>query len=185
MAALAHRCGVFQAPRQVFLADTLACNWNLAADYFPDAIQIVDFRHAQEHFQEVAEAFFGAETSAGKEWITARKVELWDGEAEKVAGAIRELPMLPHETEEQAETRRREAAYFESHQERMRYKTFREQGLQIGSGVIEASCRTLVNQRLDLSGMHWRQETADSMVALRATMLSTTRPDFRSWGTAA
>lgn len=46
---------------------------------------------------------------------------------------------------------------------------------------MEASCRTVVNQRLDCSGMHWRQATADSMVALRATMLSTTQPEPRSY----
>jgi hypothetical protein len=184
MAALAHRCGVDTAERVVFLADTLACNWTLAADYFPHAIQIVDWRHAVEHLETVQTAFFG-ETELGKRWLVARKEALWEGKAAGVATAIQELPVLPRETVEQAETRRREAAYFRTHQERMRYPTFREQGLQIGTGVMEASCRTVVNQRLDCSGMHWRQETADRMVALRAALLSTTRPEPRSYGFAA
>jgi hypothetical protein len=62
----------------------------------------------------------------------------------------------------------------------MNYPQYRAAGYQIGSGVIEASCRTVVNQRFDQSGMHWRQETADAMVALRAARLSTTQPDFHS-----
>ena len=185
MAALAHKCGVFQAKRQVFLADTLACNWTLAADYFPEATQIVDVRHAQEHIKDVANAFFGADTQAGRDWIAARKSELLEGEALGVSAEIADLPVLAHETQEQAETRCREAAYFANNHTRMQDKAFREAGLQIGSGVMEASCRTVVNQRLDQSGMHWRQETADKMVALRAALLSTTRPDFRVWGTAA
>ena len=180
MAALAHRCGAFEAAEQVFLADTLACNWTLAADYFPNAVQIVDWRHAVGHLETVVTDFFGSETEPGKTWLAARKEELWEGLAVTVAEAIRDLPELPQETPLQADTRRREAEYFQSNRERMRYKAFREKGYQIGTGVMEASCRTVVNQRLDLSGMHWRQETADSMVALRASMLSSTKPDYRS-----
>ena len=177
MAALAHRCGAFAAERRVFLADTLACNWTLAADFFPDAVQIVDWRHAVNHIKTVEVDFFGTDTEPGKNWLAARKEELWEGRAEEVSAAIRDLPVLPNETEVQRETRRREAEYFRNNCERMRYKTFREAGYQIGTGIMEASCRTVVNQRLDLSGMHWRQETADSMVALRAAMLSTTKPE--------
>jgi hypothetical protein len=180
LAALAHRCGAETAERLVFLADTLACNWTLAADYFPTAVQIVDWRHALEHLETVQASFFG-DTEPGQRWLAARKEGLWEGRAAEVAAAILDLPVRPQETVEQAETRRREAEYFRNHQERMRYPTFREQGLQIGTGVMEASCRTVVNQRLDGSGMHWRSETADSMVALRATMLSTTRPEPRSY----
>jgi len=179
MAALAHRCGASTATVQVFLADTLACNWSLAADYFPEAVQIVDWRHAVSHLETVASDFFGEGTAPGKQWLAARKEELWAGKADAVATAIRDLPVLPRETQTQTETRRREAAYFTQHQERMRYATFREKGYQIGSGVMEASCRTVVNQRLDRSGMHWRQEIADEMVALRASCLSTTKPDLR------
>lgn len=176
MAALAHRCGAQGAKRQVFLADTLACNWTLAADYFPDAVQIVDWRHAVGHLETVQADFFGTESKLGQSWLAARKEELWEGKAEQVTTAILDIPVMSGETEVQAETRRREAAYFANHRERMRYRTFREAGYQIGSGMMEASCRTVVNQRLDLSGMHWRQETADSMVALRASLLSSTRP---------
>ncbi len=84
----------------------------------------------------------------------------------------------------QAETRRREGEYFHNHRHRMRYAQFREEGYQIGSGVMEASCRTVVNQRLDQSGMHWRQVTADKMVALRAALLSTTKPNLTAFCTA-
>lgn len=174
--ALASRCGVTAARRLVFLADTLACNWNLAADYFPDAVQIVDWRHAVSHLETVTEDFFGKETEPGRRWLAERKAELWDGKAAVVSTAILALPSLPQETEAQAETRRREGAYFHHHQHRMRYAWFRQEGYQIGSGVMEASCRTVVNQRLDQSGMHWRQETADKMVTLRAALLSTTKP---------
>lgn len=175
LAALAQRCGVFSADHVVFVADGAACNWNLAADYFPGATQILDWYHAVEHLGTVAEAFFGKQTGPGRRWLAERKKELWSGQVGTVLEAI---DLLPASTPEQEETQRAEATFFKNNSARMRYPEFRAAGYQIGSGVIEASCRTVVNQRLDQSGMHWRQETADAIVALRAARLSTTQPDY-------
>jgi hypothetical protein len=176
-AALAQRCGAGRAEQVVFLADGAACNWNLAADYFPTAIQIVDWYHAVQHLGAVAEAFFGSRTGPGHAWLAARKRELWEGEVARVRESIE---LLPARTPEQEETQREEAVFFANNGARMQYAHYRAAGYQIGSGVMEASCRTVVNQRLDQSGMHWRQETADALVALRAARLSTTPPDFTS-----
>jgi hypothetical protein len=180
-AALAQRCGVATAQQVVFLADGAACNWNLAADYFPEAIQIVDWYHAVQHLGAVAEAFFGSRTGPGHAWLAARKRELWEGNVVAVREAIQ---LLPARTPEQQETQRAEDAFFANNGGRMDYARYRGAGYQIGSGVMEASCRTVVNQRLDQSGMHWRQETADALVALRAARLSTTSPDFAALCTA-
>lgn len=127
LAALAHRCGAETAERLVFLADTLACNWTLATDYFPHAVQIVDWRHAVGHLETVQTACF-SDPEAGARWLAARKAELWEGQATTVAAAILALPVRVPETAEQAETRRREAEYFRTHQARMRYPTFRAAG---------------------------------------------------------
>lgn len=175
--ALALRCGAQEAETLVFLADGAACNWKLAEEYFPWAIQIVDWYHAVQHLGAVAEAFFGYRTGPGSGWLAARKRELWEGNVEAVREAI---DLLPARTPEQAETQREEAVFFRNNGERMHYPRYRAAGYQIGSGVMEASCRTVVNQRFDQSGMHWRKETADVLVALRAARLSTTPPDFAS-----
>ena len=63
----------------------------------------------------------------------------------------------------------------------MRYKTFLKAGYHIGSGVVEATCKHVVAQRLDQAGMHWGQETAEAIVALRATQLSTCPTDLRPY----
>ena len=175
LGALAQRCGVHEAETVIFLADGAACNWNLAADYFPGAIQIVDWYHAVQHLGTVAEAFFGSRTGPGHSWLAARKRELWEGDVEAVQEAIE---LLPARTPEQAETQREEGGFFRNNGARMSYAQYRAAGYQIGSGVMEASCRTVVNQRFDQSGMHWRVETADALVALRAARLSTTQPDL-------
>ena len=81
--------------------------------------------------------------------------------------------------------RRREFRYFRHNAERMRYGTFRQQGYQISSGVMEATCKHVVGQRLDQAGMHWRPEAATAIVALRAALLSSNPPDLRRYCRAA
>ena len=75
--------------------------------------------------------------------------------------------------------RRTTYLYFVNNAHRMRYKTFLEKGYHIGSGVIEAGCKHLVTQRMKQAGMHWRQESAEAILTLRAAQLSTHPPDLR------
>ena len=67
----------------------------------------------------------------------------------------------------------------------MRYGTFRARGYQIGSGVMEAGCKQVVAQRLDQVGMHWSQEAAEAVLALRGALLSTPPLDLRPYLTVA
>jgi len=60
----------------------------------------------------------------------------------------------------------------------MRYEGFRKQGLFVGSGVVEAGCRTVIGQRLKQSGMHWTVKGANSIIALRCCILSGRWEDF-------
>ena len=68
--------------------------------------------------------------------------------------------------------------YFEKNKERMQYAEYRRQGLFVGSGVLEADCRTIVGQRLKQSGMHWTVKGANSIIALRCCFLSNRWEDF-------
>ena len=94
---------------------------------------------------------------------------------------VRALAALAPRTAEQRDTQEREGGYFTHNAERMRYKTFLEHGYQIATGVMEAACKQVVHQRLDQVGMHWRQETAEAFVALRAAVLSSAPPDLRPY----
>jgi len=62
--------------------------------------------------------------------------------------------------------------YFQTNRQRMRYADFRRQGLFVGSGVIEAGCKTIIGQRLKRSGMHWTIRGANAIIALRCCQLS-------------
>ena len=97
-----------------------------------------------------------------KRWFATRLVELDRGDIESFLAAFYALP--ESKTDEVHEA----LAYFENNQERMRYGRFRELGLFIGSGTVEAGCKTLVHQRLKLSGMRWSLRGAGAIVSLRA-----------------
>ena len=109
------------------------------------------------------------------QWAEERRRELDNGRPEDVISAISRCSSLPGYDQATCE---REAGYFEKNRERMRYADFRKRGLFVGSGVMEAGCRTLVAQRLKQSGMHWTVKGADSIVALRCSILSNRWEDF-------
>jgi hypothetical protein len=178
VATLAHRAGHHFAREVIFLADGQAYNWTIAASQFPTALQIVDFQHAVTHLFAVAHTFFGEGSARATAWVEARKEELLRDE---VAAVCRTLADLVPGTEDQRQLQAREIGYFTNNAERMRYRTFLKHGYQIATGVMEAGCKQVVHQRLDQVGMHWRPETAEAMVALRAAVLSTAPPDLRPY----
>lgn len=94
---------------------------------------------------------------------------------EEVIKAIEALGTLPGYDKEICE---REIGYFEKNKERMRYADFKKRGLFVGSGVMEAGCRTVVGQRLKQSSMHWTVSGANNIIALRCSLLSNRWEDF-------
>ena len=79
---------------------------------------------------------------------------------------------------EVAEKIRTEANYFQRNTERMRYPQFRRQHLFVGSGVIEAGCKTVIGSRLKQSGMFWTVRGANAILALRCAHLNGRFEDY-------
>ncbi len=67
---------------------------------------------------------------------------------------------------------KKQITYFERNKARMLYQTFRQSGYFIGSGVVEAGCKTVVGQRLKLSGMLWSRKGASHLLTVRCALLS-------------
>jgi hypothetical protein len=176
--ALAHQEGHHRTREWIVLGDGALWLWQVAAQQFPGAIEIVDFYHASEHLAAVAAAIFGPETPAGKAWLTDRQTELLQDDVRGVLRAIAAWKLRSREAKKQ---RRVQFRYFRHNAERMRYGTFRRKGYHIGSGVVEAAGCQVMSQRLDEAGMHWRAETAEAILALRGALLSTHVPDLRPY----
>jgi hypothetical protein len=175
VATLAHQAGHHFAPELVVLADGAAWIWNLAAAQFPTALQILDFFHASQHLFTVAHSCLGEGTPAAKEWVRERQHEL---KADRVEAVLEAITAFVPRGAEQRQLLLTEAGYFRNNAERMRYGTYLAKGYQIGSGVMEATCKHVVAQRVDQAGMHWSKETAEAVLALRGALLSTRPPDL-------
>jgi len=176
--ALARSHGCDRARELVVLGDGAHWIWKLCAKHFPRAVQIVDYWHMTQHLYKVANARFGVGTDAGKEWVQGCQ---WYLDRDMTASVLARIQEWQPKAEAERELRDTEYAYFEQNQERMRYETFLKHGYHIGSGVVEAGCRQLVRQRLDEAGMHWREESAEAVLAIRAKLKSTAPTDLRAY----
>jgi len=87
-----------------------------------------------------------------KQWLATRIEELDAGNVETLVLSLQRLRPQDRTVKDQTD---KAIDYFQTNRQRMRYADFRRQGLFVGSGVIEAGCKTIIGQRLKRSGMHW------------------------------
>jgi len=168
--------GWSRAPKKVVMGDGAEWIWNLAAEHFPGAIQIVDLYHARQHLWELARRLYPNEEGRQKAWMKVHQKRLLDqGKIEKLVGV---LGAIESGHPEVAEKLRTEADYFERNAERMRYPKFRRQHLFVGSGVIEAGCKTVIASRFKRSGMFWTVRGANAILALRCCQLNGRFEDY-------
>jgi hypothetical protein len=162
--------GWSRAEKKVVMGDGAEWIWNLAEQHFPGAVQIVDLYHARQHLWEMARKLYPNDQVAQKTWMKVHQKRLLDkGKIEKLVLSLRSIDSTNAEVIEKIRT---EADYFERNTERMRYPKFRRQHLFVGSGVIEAGCKTVIGSRLKKSGMFWTVRGANSIVALRCCYLN-------------
>ncbi len=165
--------GWSRAKKKVVIGDGAEWIWNLVAEHFPDALQIVDLYHARQHLWEVARQLYPHEEVKQKAWMKVHQKRLLDkGKIEKLVGALRSIEAA---NPQMAKKIRTEADYFERNAERMCYPKFRRQHLFVGSGVIEAGCKTVIGARLKQSGMFWTVRGANAILALRCCHLKEDR----------
>lgn len=172
----AYQRGWEHAAKKVVLADGAEWIWNLTDLHFPGAIQIVDLYHARQHLWELARKLYPYDAVMQKAWMKKHQRRLLDkGKIEKLVLSLRSIASTNPEVIEKI---RIEAAYFERNAERMRYPKFRRQHLFVGSGVIEAGCKTVIGFRLKQSGMFWTVRGANAIVALRCCHLNGRFEDY-------
>jgi hypothetical protein len=165
-----------RAEKKVVMGDGAEWIWNLAELHFPGAVQIVDLYHARQHLWDLARRLYPNNEAGQKAWMKLHQKRLLDkGKIEKLVVAIRAI----HSTNpEVVDKIRIEADYFERNAARMRYPKFRKQHLFVGSGVIEAGCKTVIGSRLKQSGMFWTVRGANAIIALRCCHLNGRFEDY-------
>jgi hypothetical protein len=156
--------GADRARVLVFICDGAVWIWNLIAQYFPNAIQIVDWYHAADRLKRIAEEAF-PNLEERQTWLKQVTEDLWQGRVELVIEACRPLA-------KKSKWAKQSLTYYRNNLERMRYDQFRASGLLIGSGIIESGCKQIVTQRLKLPGAQWNLDGAILTAKARTAWMS-------------
>jgi hypothetical protein len=159
--------GIGSAGQTVFLSDGAIWLENLRKLLFPNSIGIVDFYHASEHLYKLIDTllFYSKQKKAAFLDKCYRLLEV--GEIDQLVDLVRQKAI-----DSNREIVEKQLAYFSGNKEKMRFGLFRAAGLFIGSGVIEAACKTIVENRLNCSGMRWTKKNAANVISLRCAIYS-------------
>jgi hypothetical protein len=169
--------------RRVLLADGAEPNWRLLSEVDQacgpppqPSVEIVDFYHACDHLKEGCDAAWGESTPRSKAEFERLKTLLKEDDD----GAERIIRVLKyHRGRAQGRKRKRlqtQLTYFRNQRHRMHYAQYIRDDLPIASGVIEATCKTLVTQRLKQSGMAWTHTGGQALLTLRSLIQSNRWP---------
>jgi hypothetical protein len=166
----------------VKLADGAEENWRFldhldlgldaAAQAQVEQVSITDFSHGADHVQQACDVIWGAGSVESKaEFARLRTLLKEDAKGvDKIIGRLRYR--VSRLRGRQREQREKALTYFRNQRERMRYAAYRQANLPIGSGVVEAACKTLVSSRLKRSGMRWGIAGGQAVLTLRSVMQS-------------
>jgi hypothetical protein len=164
------RRGLGRAAKVVFIGDGAAWIWELARVNFPAAILILDLYHVLQRLHQLCAGLYGKDSPWAGRMAQTWTAMLKNDQIGEVIAAMRhrlkDLGSTPDDTLE------KQIAYFERHPAKMLYKTYREQGLFCGSGVVEGGCKSVIGQRLKESGMFWTEAGATSVLNLRLALKS-------------
>jgi hypothetical protein len=169
------RRGLALATFVVLLIDGAEGLANMGRLCFPTALQIVDFYHAMEHARKVLQALLGSKDHPDFKKRLGRWARqlLRDKVEHLIAAARKECAGTAR-----AEAVEKELGYFVHNVPRMQYGTFRSRGFFIGSGVIEAGCKTIIGARCKQSGMFWGVPGAENILAFRCLRASRRLDNF-------
>ncbi len=169
------RRGLTQAQQVVVLGDGAEWVKNLAQIHFSEATFIIDLYHARQHVSELCKILF----ANNEKKIGQQRIRWWtdldDGKVEKIIHQAQQQQPQDAEGRKKSET---EIHYLEKNKGYMRYAEFRARGLFVGSGVVEAGCKTLIGQRLKHSGMEWSVRGANAIISLRCIIKSNRFEDY-------
>jgi hypothetical protein len=159
--------GMAYAGKVVVLGDGAPWIWELARVNFPGAVWILDIYHAFEHVNDLAVLIYPTE-SVNKGH--ARQWRKWL-KADKIDHFIKVVCQIADAQKDKKEDILKALKYFQKNRDRMLYKSFRKKGYFVGSGVVEAGCKTVVGKRTKQSGMFWHVDGAQNVLSTRCAVL--------------
>jgi hypothetical protein len=161
--------GLENTPRLSVLGDGARWIWDEAAKRFKAMVKVdwvVDVYHVGEHVHACAQKMFGVNTPQAKQWGTSRVEELIEMEGPRFIERLHEHRTAAHE-QKSRDALEGLIGYLSENRDSLWYRTRLAEGLTIGSGLVEGTCKNTIGKRLKLNNARWRVRRAESMAALR------------------
>ena len=154
----------------VKVADGARDKWTFLSGALPDGVEVLDYFHGVEHLSRALAAAYGESFREYQRMHERLRHKLRDNEdgVEQVIRSLRHLAGKPP----RSKILRTELAYFRKNRGRMRYAAVAAEGLPIGSGVVEAACKTLASARMKRSGMRWGEDDGQAILTSRSRQQS-------------
>jgi len=177
--ALARRFGIIECDVLEAIGDGAEWIWIEFAKAFPRAVQVLDYYHLMDKLGTLAQARFrGNDKKNDKkvgEWLRLQSQSLLvHGDPNRVAKDIHRWQPTGKGDQE---IKRTTLCYVQDHTSRTNYKELREDGFDIGSGIMESGCKTM-KARLGGPGMRWEEPGAASILQLTSLFHASAKPDF-------
>jgi len=165
--------GLDDAGAVVWVGDGAPCNWTLADQLAPDALQILDWHHAVEHAVDCGKVLLGEESPWLSLWQRRAEALLAEGAPEAFLAEL--MACVPLAEKRRGRDKKDALAalddlvrYYRTNAQRMKYRLYRDAGFPIGSGAIESAHRHVLQTRMKRAGQHWALLNARRMARLRA-----------------
>jgi len=161
--AAAARAGYGEIKELVFIGDGAQWIWNTCEELFPDAVQILDYYHLSENVNEYAKFIYSEDEVKRKIWTKKVLDAVMEGKIEEAIKVVEEkqINKVPKGVVNLY-------TYMVNNQNRINYKAYKDNGYFIGSGAIEGANKTVIQQRMNQSGMRWGIDGGQYIAALRA-----------------
>lgn len=170
---------------RIFLCDGARGIWNYKGnnEIYKGFEELVDYYHTLEYLSKASEGMFGKSNPEGVQWYTKCRKKLLE-EDDSAIGIIRSIKYYRSSykfTKHQKELMKSALTFFKNNKKRMNYADFIRRGLPIGSGPVEAACKTIVKQRMCRSGMRWSRKGGENIIQFRTIVKSNRWDIFWNW----
>ena len=169
----------------LFMADGDPALWTQKEAHFPGMTENLDFYHASEYLWEIAHMFLAEGTKEAAQWVQQKEVQLKAGRVGYMIGGLKQMLTKGKRIRGQGKHDRLKQiiGYFERNRHRMQYDKCLTLGYPIGTGAVEGTCKNLVKERMEGSGMRWTVPGAEAVLRLRSVYQSHYWSDFWSYYT--
>jgi hypothetical protein len=145
---------------------------NKTKEYLPGFTIILDLFHVMERLWSLSYFFHKEGSDGALKWVRKYLKMFLTGKVGYAIGGIRQSAKKQGLPSARIEAMEKHLRYFSTKKQYMKYDEYLKKGYPIGSGVIEGTCRSLVNDRMELSGMHWSEKGAEAMLELRSIKIN-------------